>query len=521
MTYLMKTADIYFGLTRSEFKKLAHQFAQKVNVPVPDGWWERDAAGKDWLNGFLQRHPQLSFRKPEPTSIARATAFNRQNVDRFFNLLKDILQRIKVNTMSIWNMDESGFQTVQTPGRVICRRGTRRVGKVTSAERGQLVTLAMTISAAGNSIPPFFVFPRARMSPVLLNGAPDGSVGVASNSGWMNEGLFFKYLEHFKKNTRCSQNDPVLLLVDNHNSHLSIDALDFAHDNGITILSFPPHCTRRMQPLDVSVFGPMKNYYNEAVDVWMTNNPGKLVHVQDIPGLIDATLAKTLKPTTIKSGFRASGIAPFNPHIFTDADFLPSYVSATSDIEIPEPGAFVEIEEGPGPSHIDLNKSLEELRPFPKAASTQKSKRGRPPQKSAELTASPMRRELREKRDKRSATQEKKIAAANKRLLKGLGLAEAQPAKKTKKVTASTKTQLVATSSNRGPSKKSSTQRAAKMSHSSSSEDEDFCVLCFKTMPRKLTKSNSVACISCGREVHLACANMTRSYFNCPNCESD
>ena len=57
-------------------------------------------------------------------------------------------------------MDESGFTTVQKPDKVIAEKGSRVVGKATSAERGQLVTVICCMNAIGTYVPPMFVFPR-------------------------------------------------------------------------------------------------------------------------------------------------------------------------------------------------------------------------------------------------------------------------------------------------------------------------------------------------------------------------
>ena len=46
-------------------------------------------------------------------------------------------------------------------------------------------------------------------------------------------------------------------------------------NNGVVILSFPPHCSHELQPLDRSVYGPLKKYVNSFCDSWMRNNPGK------------------------------------------------------------------------------------------------------------------------------------------------------------------------------------------------------------------------------------------------------
>ncbi|CAH2016563.1 unnamed protein product [Acanthoscelides obtectus] len=93
----------------------------------------------------------------------------------------------------------------------------------------------------------------------MLSGAPPGSAGAANQSGWMKKEHFLHWCQHFVKHTGCSKERPVLLLLDNHDSHLSIDSLDYLKENGVTVLSFPPHCSHKLQPLDRSVYGPLKN----------------------------------------------------------------------------------------------------------------------------------------------------------------------------------------------------------------------------------------------------------------------
>lgn len=74
---------------------------------------------------------------------------------------------------------------MQRPDRIVARKGFRQVGSLTSAERGTLVTMALAVSAAGNSIPPLFVFPRVHFRDHFLQNAPPGSIGTANPSGWM------------------------------------------------------------------------------------------------------------------------------------------------------------------------------------------------------------------------------------------------------------------------------------------------------------------------------------------------
>ena len=135
-------------------------------------------------------------------------------------------------------MDETGITTVQKPNRIVAKKVTKQVGAIISAERGTLVTLAIAVSAQGNSIHHF------------VRDGPIGSIGAGNASGWMQETEFLVFLKHFVKHAKPTPENKYLLLLDNQESLLSISSLDFCRGKGIVLLSFPPHCTHRIQPLD-------------------------------------------------------------------------------------------------------------------------------------------------------------------------------------------------------------------------------------------------------------------------------
>lgn len=81
-------------------------------------------------------------------------------------------------------MDESGFSTVPAKiGKVIALKGMRRVGQLEAAERGTMLTMALTVGAIGLSVPPFFLFPRKKMPSAFLDNVSPGTVGYANESG--------------------------------------------------------------------------------------------------------------------------------------------------------------------------------------------------------------------------------------------------------------------------------------------------------------------------------------------------
>lgn len=110
--HLVSMANTFHGLTPFQVRKLAYELAAKLKIKHPPSW-RRNLAGRDWLYGFLARHPQLSTRKAEGTSINRVTSFNQEYLRRFYNNLFILLTKYKIPPERIFNMDESGFTTVQ------------------------------------------------------------------------------------------------------------------------------------------------------------------------------------------------------------------------------------------------------------------------------------------------------------------------------------------------------------------------------------------------------------------------
>ena len=68
----------------------------------------------------------------------------------------------------IYNLDETGCTTAQQPGGVVAATGKKCIGSVTSAERGELVTVLYAVRASGVVVPPMFVFSRFNFRIILL-----------------------------------------------------------------------------------------------------------------------------------------------------------------------------------------------------------------------------------------------------------------------------------------------------------------------------------------------------------------
>ena len=100
------------------------------------------------------------------------------------------------------------------------------------------------------------------------------------------------------------------------------------------MLSLPPHCTHRLQPLDVTLFKPLSTYYSQCIDSWMRANPGLAVAEQKVTQFSGEAYSKAASIGTAITGFKKCGIWPVNPKAIADDEFAPSDVTEKPQSEV-------------------------------------------------------------------------------------------------------------------------------------------------------------------------------------------
>lgn len=88
--------------------------------------------------------------------------------------------------------------------------------------------------------------------------------------------------------------------------HLS----DFCVENQITIIALNPNSTHILQPMDKSVFRPLKVLWRKAVAKWKLNAGQPYLKRENFVPLLKPAL-EAISPDTIKNGFRCGGICPY------------------------------------------------------------------------------------------------------------------------------------------------------------------------------------------------------------------
>ncbi|KAJ4425458.1 hypothetical protein ANN_28074, partial [Periplaneta americana] len=186
LIYLSKRG---FGLTPKTVRKYAYQYVSTREIQHNFNI-QNEMAGEDWFQGFLRRNPELSLRKSEGRPEC------------------------------LYNQDETGLPMNNKPPNVVAQKGSRDVVSLTNVERGENVTVMACVSATGAYIPPFVIFKGKRMRAEFSDNMPAGTEVCMTESGWVNEEAFGKWLKHFNKHrTPGKKKQSVNIICDSSEEH--------------------------------------------------------------------------------------------------------------------------------------------------------------------------------------------------------------------------------------------------------------------------------------------------------------
>lgn len=379
--YIKRLANAGFAPDRSTIRSLAYQFAEKLRIQHKFSK-EKEKAGQHWLTSFLERNKDISVRQAEGLSVARAQGMNREEVGAFFKLLEEEMVKHDLTNRpeNIFNVDETGIQLINKPGKVLTAKGAKDVHVITPREKGETISLVACCSAEGRFLPPVLIMKGVNKKAEFSDGLPNGSeVYMNKKSSYINSELFLRW---FKEQfiPKKPKTGKTLLILDGHTSHSnSIDLLDLANENDVIILCLPSHTTQALQPLDRSFFKPLKTFYNHEANAWMLKNKNRSLTRLQVGSLIGHAWGKAATVGTATSGFKACGIFPLNPSAIPDHFYAISDLIEVAPPTIPLESVAVQSDLSPQKPSTSRQTStdketptkiLEESNPIPKLPSS-------------------------------------------------------------------------------------------------------------------------------------------------------
>ena len=307
---MINAANKGFGKTcRDVLSIVERHVEQKEDVSLraaklTHGWWQK----------FLKRNPSLSLRSGDSTAGVRMDAVNEENMQNYFDQLKDIFDKGDFwnHPEAIYNMDKTGVPLEPRPPKVVAQKGQKKVCYQTSGQKQQITVIGCG-SATGQCLPPFIIFAAKKLNHLWCRNEVSGTRYAYSDKGWIDHELFFFFLEkHFLQHAVPRR--PLLLMLDGHSTHSDLISLKFANDHKVTIFCLPPHTTHECQPLDCSLFKPLKDYWRQECHKFYFKNPRSVISKLNFNSVFREAWLSAITPANVISGFRNTGVYPFNRH---------------------------------------------------------------------------------------------------------------------------------------------------------------------------------------------------------------
>ena len=315
---------------------MARAFAWAVSMRsgTSDRFNEETGPGKHWWGNFCARHPELTLRTADNLEPSRASALTKEVVDGYFETLKCTLEESDLvnEPRQLFNCDETFLPLNMSCEKVITRKNTKYV-YTQSRGTSEHITLLCGASAARVALPPMIIFSKSFPGGVYKFYGPDDAVYGKSESGWIDSELFMVWMKKVFLRY-CGSQHPVLLFVDGHANHITIDVIDLARENQIILFCLPPHTTHALQPLDVSVFKSLKSHFGKAVHALSFAKKDFVVSTKrEFARVVKTPFEKAFSMSNIKAGFKKCGIHPFDPNAIDQSKMLPSFSSSPSTDE--------------------------------------------------------------------------------------------------------------------------------------------------------------------------------------------
>ena len=145
--------------------------------------------------------------------------------------------------------------------------------------------------------------------------------------------------------------------MDGHSSHMTANFIAFCMQTSIDLLILPPHCSHVLQPLDLSLFAPLKRALAEETDAICRLDSGRISRVEWIEMYIRAR-EKSFTSLNILSGWKGARLMPLSP-ISVLEKLSPILGASTTTPRIPSPprGFDLSLLESSPPDGTELRKA--------------------------------------------------------------------------------------------------------------------------------------------------------------------
>jgi transposase-like protein len=257
----------------------------------------------------LMKSWNVSWRKG--THKAQNTRHTAKKMREFHRYIRNKIKMLDIDESQVYNFDETDVQFTPHLNSTYCYKGSRTVTQK-EPKCSSRCTAMIGCSMDGRKAPPFIIFLGADTKDGIIKkkvraktGFPESMEYQVQKNAWMDEVGMLEWVERVWKPI-AQQHSRTLLLMDSFSAHLTTKVSRALAMVNTELEIIPGGYTSKLQPMDVGVNKPFKNYIcNNYID-WMKDN-GNAKPTREIVAKWISEAWDRLTPTICTNSFRGAG----------------------------------------------------------------------------------------------------------------------------------------------------------------------------------------------------------------------
>jgi hypothetical protein len=203
----------------------------------------------------------------------KSATLMKQEASEWMRMITPLLHGDNRDPRYILNMDQTPIFFSMTSKTTLEPVGSTSVNVRVSKNASMRVTVAVTVTSSGHTLPPMIVFkgaPGGRIERELTTYV-DGAIYAVQRKAWMDETVMNHWIDTVLLpycDGRPVGIEPILFL-DSYRCHMMGTIVHKLQHHGIQVEHIPAGCTSICQPVDVGIAKPLKDRVRRRHSTWM------------------------------------------------------------------------------------------------------------------------------------------------------------------------------------------------------------------------------------------------------------
>lgn len=279
LKFIFERREQGFGVSR-------HSVVMKASNLMPSFSVKSATAKYSAMRRFLDSH-DLVYRLGTHQSQKSPMLAHDDAVD-FVKIMRPFLYGPSRDPKYILNMDQTPVYYSMHEKKTLNKKGARTVNLRTSKQDSERITVAVTISAAGDLLQPTVIFKGkkgGRIEKDQLKKLPAGPHYMVQEKAWMDHEVMHVWVDVVLKPyiQQAPKGIIPVLFLDSYRAHMMEEIVTKIQDLGVEVLHIPGGCTGLIQPVDVGFNKPFKSRIRLQWEEWMVSKWDKITAADDTP----------------------------------------------------------------------------------------------------------------------------------------------------------------------------------------------------------------------------------------------